>query len=225
MTAAVILQLVQEGKLRLEDPVAKYRPEVPNGQNITIAQMLEMRSGLFSYTFDETFEARLDAEPEYMWRPGELLGIAFAHPPSFTPGAGYEYSNTNTVLLGLRIEQLTGKSLEDQFRQRIFQPLGLKQTTMPVDKDNRIPTPHPHGYMFGTNLSTLTEPGAPASERTAAENGTLRPDDFTGISPSWAWAAGSAISTANDLARYIEALADGELLNADQQREIGRAHV
>lgn len=219
MTAAVVLQLAQDGALDLDDPVSAYRPDVPNGHNITIANLLEMRSGLASYTLDEAFEARLDDEPGYAWRPAELLGIAFACPPSFSPGAKYEYSNTNTVLLGLIVEQLTEGSLEDAFRQRIFDPLGLTETTMPAVGDTSIPAPHPRGYMFGTNVTTLTEPGVPASQRAEFEAGTLRPGDYTDSSPSWAWAAGSAISTAADAARYVEALVDGELLGADQQRK------
>ncbi len=219
MTGVVILQLVQEGSIALDDPVAEHWPDVPNGRRITIASMLEMRSGLYSYTLDEAFEARLDTEPGHAWHPTELLSIAFAHPPSFSPDAGYEYSNTNTVLLGLIVEQLTNQPLEEAFRQRIFKPLGLKETTMPAAGDTGIPTPHPRGYMFGTNESTLTEPGVPAWQRAALADGTLRPNDFTDSSPSWAWAAGAAISTAADLARYVEAVVDGELLHADQQEK------
>jgi D-alanyl-D-alanine carboxypeptidase len=69
MTSTVILQLVEEGKLRLDDPIAKYRPDVPNGQNITIAQLSEMRSGLYSYTFDPGFNETLDADPQKAWTP------------------------------------------------------------------------------------------------------------------------------------------------------------
>ena len=77
MTATVILQLVQEGKLRLDDPVAKYVAGVPNGERITIANLLEMRSGLYSYTLDPTFNATLDRDPGKVWTPQELLAIGF----------------------------------------------------------------------------------------------------------------------------------------------------
>jgi D-alanyl-D-alanine carboxypeptidase len=218
MTGTVILQLVQEGRFRLDDPVSEFRPEVPNGQNIPIALLLEMRSGLYNYSADEQFNARLDATPSYVWHSPELLSIAFAHPPAFSPGASFEYSNTNSVLLGLIIEQLTGGSLEEAFGRRIFAPLALKDTRMPAPDDATIPLPHPHGYMFGTNVSTLTDPGVPPALQAAGSNGTLRPNDVTFDSPSWTWAAGSAISTANDLARYVEALVDGTLLDAEMQR-------
>ena len=99
-TGTVILQLVQEGKLRLDDPVSKYRPDVPNGQNITITHLLDMRSGLYNYSESLELNQTLDTNPAKAWTPDELLGIAYKYRPYFPPGQGYHYSNTNTVLLG-----------------------------------------------------------------------------------------------------------------------------
>ena len=82
MTSTVILQLLQEGKLALTDPIGKYRAGVPNGDRVTIAQLAEMRSGLYSYTFDRGFNETLDADPGKAWTPDELLANAFAHPPA-----------------------------------------------------------------------------------------------------------------------------------------------
>jgi D-alanyl-D-alanine carboxypeptidase len=213
MTGTVVLQLAEEDSdFGLDDPVSKYRPEVPNGDNITLAMLLEMRSGLYNYSADEGFNARLDDEPGHAWHPSELLAIAFAHRPSFDPAADFEYSNTNTVLLGLIIEQRTRLSLQDAFQQRIFDRLQLHHTRFPAADDVGIPSPHPRGYMFGTNVSTLVEAALPASEQAAAAKGTLLPNDHTDSNPSWTWAAGGAISTADDLARYVEALVDGGLL-------------
>jgi len=104
MTATVIMQLVQEGKLKLNDPISKFRPDVPNGQNITIEQLATMRSGLYSYTFDLGFNETLDKDPQKAWTPDELLKIAFAHPSNSPPGTKFDYCNTNLVLLGLVIE-------------------------------------------------------------------------------------------------------------------------
>ncbi|GAA2394771.1 D-Ala-D-Ala carboxypeptidase [Catellatospora methionotrophica] len=218
MTGTALLQLVQEGKIGLDDPVSKYRPEVPNGDNITIAQMLSMRSGLYNYSEDEQFNADLDSDPLRVWKPDELLAIAFAKPPYFAPGAGFHYSNTNLILAGLIVEQLTGHSLQDEFQQRIFGPLGLKQTLLPAATESDLPTPHPQGYMFGTNVSTLTDPALPPAEQAAVAAGTLQPRDVTVSNPSWAWAAGGAISTAPDLTRYATALVGGGLLDAKTQQ-------
>ncbi|MEU8006350.1 serine hydrolase domain-containing protein [Catellatospora sp. NPDC049111] len=218
MTGTVLLQLVQEGKIALADPVSKYRPEVPNGDNITITQLLDMRSGLYNYSEDEQFNAQLDNDPTRVWKPEELLAIAFAKPPYFAPGTAFHYSNTNLILAGLIIEQLTGHTLQEEFQQRLFGPLSLGQTSLPPDNDNGLPAPHPQGYMFGTNVSTLTDPALPAAEQAAAANGTLLPKDVTVSNPSWAWAAGGAISTAADLTKYVTAMVGGGLLDAKTQQ-------
>jgi CubicO group peptidase (beta-lactamase class C family) len=218
MTSTVILQLAQEGKLALADPVSKYRPGVPNGDKITIAQLSEMRSGLYSYTFDLGFNESLDRDPGKVWTPDELLAIAFAHPVSFAPGARFDYCNTNIVLLGLIIERLTGMPVAQAFQQRIFAPLGLSHTSLPARTDASIPDPHPHGYSFGTNVSTIETSALPPAQQAAALAGTLRPNDETNANPSWAWTAGGAISTVGDLATYVKALVGGGLLDARTQQ-------
>ena len=219
MTGTVVLQLVQEGRIALTDPISKYRPDVPNGGNITIAQMLDMRSGLYSYTELEPFNKILDEDPTRAWQPEELVALGLAQPPYFPPGQGYHYSNTNTVLLGLVIEQLTGQKLEDTFRDRIFTPLGLRNTLLPPTASNAIPDPHPHGYLFGTNVSTLTPAALPPDQQSAARDGTLLPNDVTDLNPSWGWSAGAVISTADDLATYVKPLVAGGLLDADLQKQ------
>ena len=83
MTATVILQLMQEGKLKLDDPVSKYYSGVPNGETLTIEQLLEMRSGLPNYTYDPSFVK----QPQKVWKPEELLALSFAKPVNFGPGA------------------------------------------------------------------------------------------------------------------------------------------
>ena len=124
MTATVILQLAQEGKLVLDDPISKYRPDVPNGDNISIAQLLDMRSGLAGYTENPMFQQAVDDDPERIWTPDELLALAFSVPPLFPPGTAWQYSNTNYVLLGLVMEDVTGQSVAELFQERLFDPLG-----------------------------------------------------------------------------------------------------
>ncbi len=117
------MQLAQESKLSLDDPVSKYVPGVPNGDNITIAELLEMRSGLYNYTNAPEFSASLDRDHTKVWSPAELLAIAFAHPPNFPPGTAYEYNNTNYALLGLIIEKVDGRPLAHAMQDRLFDPL------------------------------------------------------------------------------------------------------
>ncbi|QQM54412.1 serine hydrolase domain-containing protein [Rhodococcus pyridinivorans] len=216
-TVTAILQLVQEGRVSLEDPISKYIDGVPNGDTITIAQLAEMRSGLYSYTFDPEFNATLDREPEKVWTQEELLQIAFSRPVNFPPGEQFEYSNTNTVLLGLVIEELTGMPVADAFDERIFAPLELGNTSFPAIEDSSIPDPHPRGYMFGTNVSTIDTFELPDDQQAAALAGTLKPNDVTDDNPSWAWTAGAAISTVDDMTTYVKALVGGGLLDEQMQ--------
>src|ERR1043166_2877748 len=130
MTAAVIVLLAQEGKLGLDDPVSKYVPGVPDGDKITITELLNMRSGLYSYDDDPEFWAMLERDPTKVWTPDEVLAIAFKHPPYFPPGTGYHYSNTNYALLGLIAETADGKPLAQIMHDRLFGPLGLKNTML-----------------------------------------------------------------------------------------------
>lgn len=217
MTGTVILQLAQEGKIALSDPVSKYIPGVPNGDKITIANLAEMRSGLYSYTSDKEFSRTLDKEPKKAWMPQELLHIAFSHPVNAAPDTEFEYCNTNTVLLGLIIEKVTGMSASEAFQKRIFEPLGMKQTSLPLPSEWALPDPHPQGYQFLTNLETVDSYAVPKDKLAAALNGTFKPLNYTDSSPSWAWTAGGATSTAEDLATYVKAMVGGGLLNAKMQ--------
>jgi D-alanyl-D-alanine carboxypeptidase len=218
MTSTVILQLMEEGKLALDDPISKYRPDVPNGENITLQQLAEMRSGLFSYTLDPGFNKTLDDDPQKAWTPDELIKIGLSHPPDFAPGAMYEYSNTNIVLLGVVIEQLTGMSASQAFEERLFKPLGLTQTALPAADDSSIPEPHSRGYQFGTNVETIDSYAVPAADLPKALDGSLKPLDFTDANPSWAWTAGGAISTPDEMADYVEGMVDGGLLDPATQK-------
>lgn len=219
MTSALIVLLAQDGKLKLSDPVSMYVPNVPNGQNITIAHLLRMRSGLYGYTGDPALAAAMDAEPGRAWSPGEGLDIAFRHPPLFAPDAAYDYSNTNYALLGLVAEKVGGRPLAEQLRMRLFEPLGLKQTSLPAADDTAMPSPYSHGYMYGGSIYALADTPYPAEMQSAARAGSLRPVDYTNQNPSYATAAGSGISTANDLATWITALVSGKVFNADYQQQ------
>lgn len=216
MTSTVILQLVQEGKLALDDPISTYIPGVPGGDQITIANLSEMRSGLYSYSFDTTFNNTLDQQPQKVWTPQELIDIAFSHPQNGPPGQEFNYSNTNIVLLGMVIEQLTGMTASEAFQERIFTPLGLKDTSLPLD--SAIPNPHPQGYSFGSNTSTITTYALPEADQPLALDGRLLPNNETMANPSWGWTAGGAISTVDNMRTYVEALVDGGLLDAATQK-------
>jgi D-alanyl-D-alanine carboxypeptidase len=219
MTAAVIMQLAQEGKLSLEDPVSKYVPGVPNGDNITVAELLEMRSGLYNYTNAPEFSASLDRDHTKVWSPAELLAIAFAHPPNFPPGTAYEYNNTNYALLGLIAEKVDDRPLAQAMQDRLFGPLNMQHTELSASTVNTIPEPYSHGYLYGSSSVALVgSPPYSPEVLAAARAGTILPNDYTDLNHSFATAAGGVISTAADLAVWIKALVGGRVLNAAYQR-------
>ncbi|MEN3318053.1 MAG: D-alanyl-D-alanine carboxypeptidase [Mycobacterium sp.] len=215
MTAALIVLLAQDGRLKFTDPVSTYVPDVPNGKNITVAELLKMRSGLYGYTADPALSAAMDADPGKAWTPQEVLDIAFRHPPQFPPDASYEYSNTNYALLGLVAEKVGGHPLAQQFQDRLFGSIGLAQTSLPAADDTSIPAPYSHGYMYGGSFYALADDPYPADMQAAAQAGTLQPVDYTNQNSSYATAAGGAISTADNLATWMKALVSGKVFNAD----------
>ena len=219
MTAALIMLLAQEGRLSLDDPVSKYVPGVPNGDSITIAELLQMRSGLYNYTDAPEVSASMDRDLTKVWSPTELLAIAFKRPANFPPGTAYEYNNTNYALLGVVAEKADGKPLAQAMQDRLFGPLGMRHTLLPASVVNTIPDPYAHGYGYGSTSVVLSDGSAYSPEVQAqARAGTLLPNDYTGLNHSFAAAAGGVISTANDLAIWIRALVTGGVLDAASQR-------
>jgi D-alanyl-D-alanine carboxypeptidase len=160
----------------------------------------------------------MDEDPSRAWTSEELVQLGIAEPAD-PPGTAYEYSNTNTVLAGLIAEKVAGEDIATLFNERIFGPLGMKHTVMPPITSSALPDPHPHGYMYGTAVSTLHDSALPADQQEAARAGTLKPNDYTNLNPSWAGMAGAVSSTAGDMGIYIKALATGGLLNASFQKQ------
>ncbi|WP_018599347.1 serine hydrolase [Mycobacterium sp. 155] len=219
MTAALIVLLAQDGKLSLHTPISAYVPDVPNGENITVADLLTMRSGLYCYTNAPELSAALDADPAKPWTPQQVLGIAFAHQTSAPPDSTYEYCNTNYALLGLAAEKVGGRPLAEQLHDRLFAPFGMQSTTLPGVNDTALPEPYAHGYMYGTTLYAMVDEDYPADMVAAAQAGTLKPIDYTHQNPSYAQAAGGAISTADDLATWMRALVTGKVFDADYHQQ------
>lgn len=196
-TITGVLQLVDQGRLGLDDPIGMYIEGVPDGDVITLRQLAGMRSGLPNYSASPAFAEALMTDPYRYFSPQELLDFAFSQPMAFAPGKGFLYSNTNTVLLGLVVEQISGQPLHDYVRDHITVPLGLTDTIFPTN--NFFPDPHAQGY---TNLT------ADDSVVTA-----------TNWDPTWAWAAGAMISKLPDMRVWARALATGTLLSPQTQAQ------
>jgi D-alanyl-D-alanine carboxypeptidase len=194
--ATVALQLVGEDKLGLDDHLERWLPGlVPNGDDITVRQLLNHTSGLYDYTDDLP-------EPPRPFQPRELVAIATGHRPLFAPGKRFSYSNTNYILAGLVIERVTGQRLAAQLQQRIFQPFDLGDTEQPVT-EQALASPSIHGY-------------APRDQDWQVTDGPAGLLDVTEMDPSWAWAAGAMVSTTSDLAHFYQALLGGRLLDPEQ---------
>ncbi|WNO70551.1 serine hydrolase domain-containing protein [Streptomyces sp. AM8-1-1] len=196
-TVTALLQLVDQGKAGLDDTIDKYIDGVPNGNRITLRQLAGMRSGLFSYTMDDGFVKAFLTDPRQPFTPQQLLDYAFKHPVNFQPGAQFEYSNTNLILLGLVVEKQGGMPLQDFISKNITRPTKLRNTFLATDAT--FPNPHAQGYTNQT-LSGKVE-------------------NSTDWDPSWGWAAGAAISNLQDLRSWARILATGTLLKPATQAQ------
>ncbi|MEU6313494.1 serine hydrolase domain-containing protein [Streptomyces sp. NPDC047014] len=196
-TVTALLQLVDEGRVRLDDTIGKYVDGVPNGDRITLRQLAAMRSGLFNYSEDENFFKALTSDPQRPFTPRQLLDYSFAHPVLFEPGAKFLYCNTNLILLGLVVEKISGRPLDAYVDEKVAAEAGLKHTLFP--KGAEFPSPHAQGY---TN-----------------QTATGRTEVSTNWNPSWAWAAGAMISDLPDMRSWAKTLATGSLLEPATQAE------
>ncbi|MFJ9870743.1 serine hydrolase domain-containing protein [Streptomyces sp. NPDC101165] len=187
-TVTALLQLVDQGKVGLDDPIGKYIDGVPNGNQITLRQLAGMRSGLYNYSADDDFFKALTSDPQRPFTPQQLLAYSFKHPVLFPPGQKFYYSNTNLILLGLVVEQRSGQRLGDYIRQHVLEPAGLKNTLFPAGAE--FPAPHAQGYTNQTADGKIA--------------------DTAGWNPSWAWAAGAMISTQDDLRVWARTVATGQ---------------
>lgn len=185
-TVTVVLQLADEGLLRLDDTVGAYVPGIENG-DATIAELANMRSGIFNYTEDADFVDVFVTDLQRTWTNQELVDLANDNAPYFAPGDGWHYSNTNTVILGMIVEQVTGRPLADVIAERIITPLGLQGTSYPSSPD--LPSPFVHGYGF--------EPL----------------EDLSFTDPSSSAGSGAMISTLQGLRAWGVALGSGTLLS------------
>jgi D-alanyl-D-alanine carboxypeptidase len=200
-TISLLLQAAAEGILSLDDTIDQYIDGIPNGDKITLRQMANMTSGIASYTENQQWQNEFFSDHERVWKPEELVQVGIADSPLFDPGTQWHYSNTNTVLLGLVLEQVTGEPIDQLYRERIIEPLGLKGTSFP-GADPSLPDPHAQGYTL------------------QGQSSGADPVDATNWNPSPDWTAGEMISTVEDLLTYGRALGTGEgLLPSEQQTE------
>lgn len=197
-TITALLRLVDQGKASLDDHISEYVDGVTRGDEITLRQLAAMTSGIPDYSENPEWQMSLLSDPYASLTPQSLIDVVSGQPLTDEPGAAMSYSNTSTVLVGMAIEKITGKTLAEVLQDEVAKPLGMEHTFLP--KGNEYPEPHAQGYTAQQS-----------------DDGSLT--NATDWNPSWGWAAGAMISTLDDLKIWVPALAKGELLSPELQKE------
>ena len=199
-TATVVLSLVADGRIRLNAPVERYLPGLlPYKEPITVRQLLEHRSGLFDYKEVIWPNPRKVTQARFRnFEPIDLVRIATRRPLQSAPGKTFGYSNTDYVVLGMLVEEVTGHDYEHQLWRQVLRPARLRDTYVP-GHDPRLRRPSMRGYEDVTRT---------------------RLTDLSRFNMSAAWASGDLVSTADDVYRFYEALLDGRLLPQNLLRQM-----
>jgi D-alanyl-D-alanine carboxypeptidase len=212
--AAVALQLIEAGRLDLEAPAYRYLggrlwyKRLPNAADITVRMLMTHTSGLVRYEMDPAFTAALRAEPDKVWTPEEEVAYLLGREPPFAAGEGWDYSDTNYIVLGMILEEITGTRLYDEVERRFLEPLGL--TRVVPSTSRRIPGLIP-GYAGSRDPLGLPDEVMP--------NGTFV------INPQFEWTGGGYATSALDLARWGHALYTGRAISPAMVRRMVDAAV
>ena len=194
--AVVVMQLVQEGKVGLDEPIETYLPglikgEGIDGSKITVRQLLQHTSGLPEYTDTTPGRSDIFQIKDHYIPPRDLLDTALGKPAQFEPGAQWKYTNTNYLVLGMLVERVSQRPVGEQIDERIVKKLGLSHTYLPGNGEKKLHGPHSQGYHLSAE-------------------GKL--EDMTDLDTSLAWAAGGMVSTPGELNTFFQAVLDGRLL-------------
>ncbi|MGP4104893.1 serine hydrolase domain-containing protein [Nonomuraea sp. KM90] len=215
--ATLVLQLVADGKIGLDAPVADYLPAFKLDRRINVRMLLQHTSGLYAYTGEFRPDGSVEpgipaggkewADARFKtYQPEELVRFGLSRPARFEPGTSWSYSNTNYTLAQLLIEKVTGHSIAEEMKRRILGPLKLRGTVLP-GASPELPQPHPHGYFRYQDAA-----------------GQWKVIDVTRQNPSMTAAAGDMISTTKDLQTFFSALNGGKLVPANLLAEMRKPH-
>jgi D-alanyl-D-alanine carboxypeptidase len=202
--AATALQLIKEGKIGLDDKIEKYLgsepwfTRLPNARDITVRQLMNHTSGLVRYEFKEQFTKDLTANPEKVWKPAELLAYLFDKKAPFEAGKGWDYSDTNYIVLGMIIEKVTGRKFYEEANKRLLKPLKLTNT-IPQD---------------GPRLKGVVQGYAGPNNPFGGTDAMIVKGKFV-INPQFEWTGGGYASTAQDLARWAKMFYEGKAFSPE----------
>ena len=202
--AATALQLIKEGKIKLDDKIEKYLGQepwfsrLPNAKDITVRQLMNHSSGLVRYEFKEQFTRDLTANPEKVWQPAELIAYLLDEKPPFAAGKGWDYSDTNYIVLGMIIEKVTGRKFYDEANRRLLKPLKLTDT-IPQD---------------GPRLKGVVQGYAGPNNPFGGTDAMIVHGKFA-INPQFEWTGGGYASTAQDLASWAKMVYEGKAFSPE----------
>ncbi|MFF4970097.1 serine hydrolase domain-containing protein [Streptomyces sp. NPDC001037] len=224
VTATLVLQQVAQQKISLDDTVEKWLPGlVRGGEHITVRMLLNHTSGLGDFLLTPQFLPSLTGQEQRTWTPQELLAITPEQDPPTEPGKTYSYSNANYEALGLILEKATGSSLAELIEQKITKPLGMKNSFLATDAAWPAGKRHATGYEPDAKRLKALLSGTVDLPEGVGFAGPERPGDnvdTAAIDPSWSWAAGGMVSTAQDWQRFLTALMSGRLLPEAQMKQM-----
>lgn len=199
-SGAVVLALVEQGKLSLDSPLSDVLPDTPlSWQRVTVAQTLQHTSGLPDYIKSPAFVSDFMANPQMQRTPQQLLAYVAGQAPAFPGGTQYLYSDTDNIVAGLVAEAVSGKSYEALLSDLVTDPLGASQTKLPADAT--LPPGFIHGY------EAVVASSSASGSATAAQPAPEDVSQF--LNPGLAWASGGLVSTADELNRFIRWYAPG----------------
>ena len=201
--AATAMLLIKEGKIGLDDKVEKYFgnevwfARLPNAKDITVRQLMNHTSGLVRYEFKEQFTKDLSANPGKVWKPEELLSYLLDEKAPFEAGKGWDYSDTNYIVLGMIIEKVTRRSFYDEANKRVVRKLKLSNT---IPQDSR-------------EIKGLVQGYAGANNPFGGRDEMISDGKFA-INPQFEWTGGGWASTSEDLARWAKLMYEGKAFDA-----------
>jgi D-alanyl-D-alanine carboxypeptidase len=207
--SAVALQLIKKGQINLDDRVEKYLGDekwfsrLPNAEDITIRQLMNHTSGLVRYEFNDKFIKDMLADKDKVWKPRELVAYLLDTKAPFEAGKGWDYSDTNYIVLGIIIEKVTGKTYYSLAEKNVLKPLKLKHTKPQTSRQ----------------IKGLIQGYAGEGNPFGGEDEVIQNGKFI-FNPQWEWTGGGMVTTSGDLSRWAKFIYEGRAFSKDMLAEM-----
>lgn len=207
--SAVMLQLVEEGRVELDKKISHWFGDdewfgrLPNAPDLTLRMLLNHTTGIPRHIMTPGFQAAVKAQPQRVWRPEELIAYVLDAEPLFPAAQGWSYADTNYILVGMIIERVTRRTYYQELTDRILKPLRLTDTT-PADRPD-LPG------LVSAYTSEENIFGLPVEVAT---------DGRYAINPQLEWTGGGLVTTARDLARWAWLLYGGRVLEEESLEQM-----